>query len=128
MVSPMTAGELDLHLFGEGRHRRLWEWMGAQPGEDGTSFAVWAPNAREVEVVGDWSGWVAGTTLEPNGDSGVWTGSVPDGEGRPGLQVPHPDTRWRERAAGRSLRQVGGGPTGDREPDRSAVRSRVEAR
>ncbi len=78
MVSPMSVGELDLFLFGEGRHRRLWEWMGARPSADGTSFAVWAPNAREVEVVGDWSGWVAGTSLEATGDSGVWTGKVPE--------------------------------------------------
>jgi 1,4-alpha-glucan branching enzyme len=78
MVSAMTVGALDLHLFGEGRHRRLWEWMGAHPDDGGTSFAVWAPNASEVEAVGDWSGWVAGTPLEPQGDSGVWTGTEPN--------------------------------------------------
>jgi 1,4-alpha-glucan branching enzyme len=54
-------GELDLHLFAEGRHRRLWEWLGAHPrtvdGVAGTAFAVWAPNARRVSVVGDFCGW-----------------------------------------------------------------------
>ncbi len=56
-----TIGELDLHLFGEGRHRRLWEVLGAHPrvhdGLAGVSFAVWAPNARAVRVVGDWNFW-----------------------------------------------------------------------
>src|SRR5262249_2309961 len=47
-----TIGDLDLHLFGEGRHRRLWEMLGAHPrvhdGRAGVSFAVWAPNAQAV--------------------------------------------------------------------------------
>jgi 1,4-alpha-glucan branching enzyme len=54
-------GELDLHLIGEGTHRRLWQVLGAHPrrveGEDGTAFAVWAPNAVRVSVVGDFCGW-----------------------------------------------------------------------
>jgi 1,4-alpha-glucan branching enzyme len=76
VVTVATPGELDLHLFAEGRHRRLWEWMGAHAGDRGTEFAVWAPNATSVEVVGDWSGWTSGDRLEPNGDSGVWTGTA----------------------------------------------------
>ncbi len=60
-----TLGELDLHLFGEGRHERLWDILGAHPRSyetpdgpvDGTSFAVWAPAARGVTVVGDFDGW-----------------------------------------------------------------------
>ena len=56
-----TVGDLDLHLFNEGTHRRLWQVMGAHArtvdGERGTSFAVWAPNARRVSVVGDFNGW-----------------------------------------------------------------------
>ena len=55
-----TLGELDLHLLGEGRHERLWERLGAHlQGEagDGVRFAVWAPNARAVSVVGDWNAW-----------------------------------------------------------------------
>jgi 1,4-alpha-glucan branching enzyme len=56
-----TLGELDVHLFGEGRHRRLWEVLGAHrrtvDGVNGVTFAVWAPNARRVSVVGDFCGW-----------------------------------------------------------------------
>jgi 1,4-alpha-glucan branching enzyme len=56
-----TAGELDLHLIGEGTHRRLWEVLGAQPRRvddvDGVAFAVWAPNAARVSLVGDFCGW-----------------------------------------------------------------------
>jgi 1,4-alpha-glucan branching enzyme len=68
-------GELDLHLIGEGRHERLWERLGAHVLDDGggVRFAVWAPNAREVSVVGDWNYWSEGAdTLEPQGASGVW--------------------------------------------------------
>jgi 1,4-alpha-glucan branching enzyme len=70
-------GEVDLHLFGEGRHRRLWEVLGAHPGPGGTSFALWAPNARRVLVRGDWDGWSASMPLEPVGSSGIWWGDVP---------------------------------------------------
>src|SRR5690606_8860171 len=56
-----TLGELDLHLIGEGRHQRLWTVLGANhrvhQDVEGTAFAVWAPNARAVRVVGDWNGW-----------------------------------------------------------------------
>ncbi|MBI4717500.1 MAG: 1,4-alpha-glucan branching protein GlgB [Planctomycetes bacterium] len=56
-----TIGDLDLHLFNEGSHRRLWECMGAHPrrvdGVDGVAFAVWAPNAVRVSVVGDFCRW-----------------------------------------------------------------------
>jgi 1,4-alpha-glucan branching enzyme len=56
-----TLGELDLHLIGEGTHGRLWEALGARPlrldGEDGVAFAVWAPNATRVSLVGDFCGW-----------------------------------------------------------------------
>ena len=53
----MKLGELDLHLAGEGRHERIYERLGAHVAEDGVSFAVWAPNARGVSVVGDWNRW-----------------------------------------------------------------------
>src|SRR5947209_2888163 len=58
---PPTLGELDSHLAAEGRHERLWERLGAHPahhrGTYGTSFAVWAPTARSVSVVGDSNSW-----------------------------------------------------------------------
>ena len=47
-----NLGDIDLHLAGEGRHERLYERLGAHCGDDGTTFAVWAPNARGVSVVG----------------------------------------------------------------------------
>ena len=54
-----TLGELDLHLIGEGRHEKLWKVLGAQPrGPEGrgVAFAVWAPAARGVQVIGDFTG------------------------------------------------------------------------
>ncbi len=72
-----TIGELDQHLIGEGRHERLWRVLGAHvrehQGVRGTSFAVWAPSARAVRVVGDFNGWDG--RLHPMrslGSSGVW--------------------------------------------------------
>jgi 1,4-alpha-glucan branching enzyme len=86
---PPTFGELDLHLAGEGRHEHLYERLGAHvreiEGVAGTSFAVWAPNARSVSVVGDFNGWDG--RLHPMrslGSSGVWELFVPDvGSGQP---------------------------------------------
>ena len=77
-----TVGDLDLHLFGEGRHRRLWEVLGAHPvvhqGVAGTSFAVWAPNARTVRVVGDWNHWDGRVhPMRMLGSSGVWETFIP---------------------------------------------------
>ena len=72
-----TLGPLDLHLLAEGRHEGLWRHLGAQvrvhQGTSGTSFAVWAPGARSVRVVGDFNGWDG--RLHPMrvlGSSGVW--------------------------------------------------------
>ena len=78
-----TFGEIDLHLAGEGRHEELWRRMGAHlvdsEGVSGTSFAVWAPNARSVRVVGDFNSWDG--RLHPMrllGASGIWELFVPD--------------------------------------------------
>jgi len=58
---PSPLGELDLHLIAEGSHRRLYDKIGAHPvrlgGVDGVHFAVWAPNASRVSVIGDFNGW-----------------------------------------------------------------------
>ncbi len=77
-----TLGDVDLHLIGEGRHERLWDALGAHvrthQGVSGTSFAVWAPSARAVRVVGDFNGWDG--RLHPMrslGSSGVWELFVP---------------------------------------------------
>ena len=69
----------DLYLFNEGSHLRLWERLGARPVEGGTVFAVWAPSAEEVSVVGDFNGWdPRSAPLRPRGTSGVWEGFIPD--------------------------------------------------
>jgi 1,4-alpha-glucan branching enzyme len=77
-----TIGELDLHLVGEGRHERLWERLGAHPrqidGASGVAFAVWAPSARSVSVVGDWNVWDGRVhPMRSLGASGVWELFVP---------------------------------------------------
>jgi len=75
----VLLSELDLFLFGEGTHRRLWEFLGAHPlPEGGVRFAVWAPNADAVFVMGDWNGWTDGTALQPQGASGIWAGVCAD--------------------------------------------------
>ncbi len=72
----------DVYLFNEGSHLRLWERLGAHPvredGTDGTRFAVWAPDAESVSVIGDWNGWRSGANvLVPRGNSGIWEGFAP---------------------------------------------------
>jgi 1,4-alpha-glucan branching enzyme len=78
-----TFGEMDLHLAGEGRHEELWRRMGAQvhdvEGVSGTSFAVWAPNARAVRVLGEFNSWDG--RLHPMrmlGGTGIWELFIPD--------------------------------------------------
>jgi len=77
-------GDLDLHLFGEGTHRRLWELLGPQPlhvDADGTAigirFALWAPDAESVSVVGDWNGGETPAAMSHVGVSGIWSTMVP---------------------------------------------------
>ncbi|MFQ5913543.1 MAG: 1,4-alpha-glucan branching protein GlgB [Nitrospinota bacterium] len=74
--------EDDLFLFNEGTHYRLYEKLGAHPlsrnGWEGTYFAVWAPNAERVFVMGDFNGWNTGShPLSQRGQSGIWEGSIP---------------------------------------------------
>ncbi len=72
-----VLGELDEYLIAEGRHRRLWKALGAHvmdlDGVPGTHFAVWAPNARRVSVVGDFNGWNGRQhVMRKRGGTGVW--------------------------------------------------------
>jgi 1,4-alpha-glucan branching enzyme len=104
-----TLGEVDLHLIGEGRHENLWEALGAHvraydtPGGPvtGTSFAVWAPNARGVRVVGDFDYWDGrALPMRSLGSSGVWEIFVPgvgDG-GKYKFQILGADGVWRMKA------------------------------
>jgi 1,4-alpha-glucan branching enzyme len=71
--------ENDLYLFNEGSHFRLYDKLGAHvvnhEGISGTQFAVWAPNAAQVFVMGDFNGWDKHSNpLRPNGQSGIWEG------------------------------------------------------
>jgi 1,4-alpha-glucan branching enzyme len=77
-----TLGDSDLFLFGKGDERRIYEKLGAQlrtiDGVPGTSFAVWAPNARRVSVVGDFNQWDGRIhPLRLLGASGVWEIFIP---------------------------------------------------
>ncbi len=77
-----TVGETDLHLFNEGNHRRLHDVLGAHlqtlDGVPGATFAVWAPNARRVSVVGDFNAWDGRRhPMRQLGASGVWEIFVP---------------------------------------------------
>jgi 1,4-alpha-glucan branching enzyme len=68
----------DLFLFNQGTHYRLYRKLGAHVFPGGTYFAVWAPNARAVSVIGDWNHWRAGDhRLTPRESSGIWEGVVP---------------------------------------------------
>jgi len=89
----------DLYLFNEGSHLRLYEKLGAHPvssgTESGTYFAVWAPNAEQVQVTGDFNGWDKnGPILAPRGNSGIWEGLVP-GPGKGSLYKYHIVSRVR---------------------------------
>jgi 1,4-alpha-glucan branching enzyme len=77
-----TLGEGDLYLFGKGDERRIYEKLGSQPrvidGVSGVSFAVWAPNARRISVVGDFNNWDGRFhQMRSLGASGVWEIFIP---------------------------------------------------
>ncbi len=104
-----TLGEVDLHLIGEGRHEELWKVLGAHVRTyespngpvTGVSFAVWAPGARGVRVIGDFNGWDGRShLLRALGSSGVWELFVPDiGAGTHyKFSILGVDSVWREKA------------------------------
>ena len=82
-----TVGEMDQHLIAEGRHENLWKVMGAHKhiydtlhgSVQGVSFAVWAPNAKGVRVVGDFNFWDGtATPMRALGSTGIWEIFVPE--------------------------------------------------
>ncbi len=104
-----TLGELDLHLLGEGRHEQLWNVLGAHvrsydtpSGQvTGTSFAVWAPKARAVRIVGDFDYWSGRAfPMRSMGGPGIWELFVPGvGDGaRYKFQILGADGEWRDKA------------------------------
>ena len=81
----MSLTDLDLYLIGEGRHEQLWNALGAHVVRDeagkilGTSFAVWAPNARAVCLIGDHNSWVKeADPMSPRASSGIWEIFIPE--------------------------------------------------
>ncbi len=104
-----TLGELDLHLFTEGRHEELWTVLGAHVktysgpmGDvDGVAFSVWAPNARAVRVVGDFNFWDGkSSAMRSLGSSGVWELFIPgvqDGA-RYKFEIQGPEGNWFQKA------------------------------
>ena len=77
-----SLSEFDLYLLAEGTHNRAYEKLGAhlseRDGRGGVHFAVWAPNAERVSIVGDFNQWNSATDLMRPSSAGVWEGFVPD--------------------------------------------------
>ncbi|MBN8421927.1 MAG: 1,4-alpha-glucan branching protein GlgB [Verrucomicrobia bacterium] len=78
----LLLGEQDMYYFREGTHQRLWEILGARlktvHGVAGCQFAVWAPNARRVSVVGDWNHWDGRVNVMRNRiEAGIWEIFIP---------------------------------------------------
>ena len=74
--------DFDLHLFSEGSHYRTYEKLGAhlvsRDGVDGVSFAVWAPNAKQVSVIGDFNDWREEFhPMAPHPEAGIWERFIP---------------------------------------------------
>jgi len=104
-----SLGDVDLHLIREGRHEELWTVLGANVRRypsalgdvAGTAFAVWAPNARAVRVIGDFNHWQgAAHAMRSLDDSGIWELFIPGvGPGaRYKLEILTPDGSWRQKA------------------------------
>jgi 1,4-alpha-glucan branching enzyme len=74
---PPQVGDLDMHLFGEGKHQHIYNVLGAHcrivNGIEGVLFATWAPNAERVSIVGDFNHWDGRRhPMRSRGDSGIW--------------------------------------------------------
>ncbi len=107
---PSTLGEIDLHLVAEGRHELLWQVLGAHerelpdPGTGtpvaGTAFVVWAPNARQVSVTGDFNGWDGNAHRMRAVGSGLWETFVPGAGSGSAYQylLEGADGVWRHKA------------------------------
>jgi 1,4-alpha-glucan branching enzyme len=81
-VTTATLTDFDVYLWSEGSHYRAYEKLGAHVGQrdgiPGTHFAVWAPDAAEVSVIGDFNGWQPGVhPMRPVRSSGIWDCFIP---------------------------------------------------
>jgi 1,4-alpha-glucan branching enzyme len=104
--TPSLLTDDDLYLFNEGSHFRLYDKLGAHPltvdGVAGTYFAVWAPDAEAVTVIGTFNEWDKGASpLRPKGHSGIWEGFLP-GVGTGALYKYHVRSRFRGYRADKS--------------------------
>ena len=76
---PLALSDFDLHLHSEGNHHHIYDCLGAHPTEKGVHFAVWAPNAQRVSVVGDFNAWNGCQhPMQNRGSTGVWELFIPD--------------------------------------------------
>lgn len=104
-----SISDFDKHLFNEGRHEQLWNILGAHIRTydsvfgpiTGTSFGVWAPNAKAVRVVGDFNGWNGiSSSMRTLGESGIWELFIPEaGDGdRYKFEIQYQDGSWHQKA------------------------------
>jgi 1,4-alpha-glucan branching enzyme len=98
-ANPQLLTDDDGYLFNEGSHFRLYEKLGAhrlsEGGQSGTYFAVWAPNAERVSVIGDFNGWnLTSHPLTSMNQTGIWHGFFPDVE-KGALYKYHVSSRFR---------------------------------
>ena len=104
-----ALSEFDLYLLAEGTHYRAYEKLGAhlaeRDGRRGVHFAVWAPNAKLVSVIGDFNDWNPAAAIMRPSSAGVWEGFVPD-IGQGAIYKYHIESRYQrlQGRQGRSLR------------------------
>jgi 1,4-alpha-glucan branching enzyme len=94
-----TLSEFDLYLFGEGTYNRAYEKLGAhlveRDGVRGANFAVWAPSATRVSVIGDFNGWKPAVNVMQPSRAGVWESFIPD-IGQGALYKYHIESNYRD--------------------------------
>ena len=94
-----AISEFDLYLLAEGTHYRAYEKLGAhltgKDGKRGVQFAVWAPNAKRVSIIGDFNNWNPNAAIMSSSTAGIWEGFVPD-IGQGASYKYHIESRYRD--------------------------------